>query len=174
MARAAAARPATPTDPAAAPAPAAPPAPPPPAAARRHVADAARTTRRYADYTAGQYDLAIHGFEAFIRTFPKSDQADDAQVHIGDVATLPDDKYDKAVEAYDTAIRTYPAGDAIPEAYYQKGLALRHLGQTDRGARSVRVRRQELSRQRRRTPRAAELESQLVQAGDPRRDVRLR
>jgi len=35
------------------------------------------------DYAAGQYDLAISGFEAFIRSFPTSPQADDAQLLIG-------------------------------------------------------------------------------------------
>jgi TolA-binding protein len=42
-----------------------------------------------------------------------------------------DNKYDTAVDAFNKAIRAYPAGDAIPEAYYQKGLSLQHLGQTD-------------------------------------------
>ena len=85
----------------------------------------------YADYTAGQWDLAIIGFEQYIRAFPASDRADNAQVNIGN-AYLNDGKNDKAVEAYDKAIRTYPTGDAIPEAYYKKGLALQNLRQTDR------------------------------------------
>jgi TolA-binding protein len=84
----------------------------------------------FSDYTAGQYDLAVLGFDAYIRDFPKSDMADNAQVLIGKSLML-DNKYDKAVDAFDKAIRAYPAGDAIPEAYYQKGLALQHLGQTD-------------------------------------------
>jgi TolA-binding protein len=78
------------------------------------------------DYYAGQYDLAITGFSEFIRAFPKSDQADDAQVMICN-AYLTDGKYDKAVEACDLAIRTYPNGDKIPEAYYRKGVALQGL-----------------------------------------------
>src|SRR5262249_21633725 len=65
----------------------------------------------YADYTAGQWDLAIIGFEQYIRSFPTSDRADNAQVNIGN-AYLNDGKYDKAAEAYDKAIRTYPTGDA--------------------------------------------------------------
>ena len=85
----------------------------------------------YADYTAGQWDLAIIGFEQYIRAFPSSDRADNAQVNIGN-AYLNDGKNDKAVEAYDKAIRTYPNGDAVPEAYYKKGLALQNLRQTDR------------------------------------------
>ena len=84
-----------------------------------------------ADYAQGQWDLAIQGFEAYVRSFPRSDMADDAQVRIGN-SYLQDRKYEKAVEAYDAAIRNYPNGNALPEAYYKKGIALQSLGQRDR------------------------------------------
>ena len=80
----------------------------------------------FSDYTAGNYDLAIIGFDAFIKTFPKSDQADDAQVYIC-TAYLQENKNDDAVRACDVAIRTYPAGNKVPEAYYRKALAQRNL-----------------------------------------------
>ena len=80
----------------------------------------------FADYTAGNYDLAIIGFDAFIKTFPKSDQADDAQVYIC-TAYLQQNKNDDAVKACDVAIRTYAGGNAVPEAYYRKALAQRNL-----------------------------------------------
>jgi TolA-binding protein len=79
-----------------------------------------------ADYSAGQYDLAIIGFNDYIRSFPKSDKADDAQVSICN-AYIQDKKYEKAAEACDLAIRNYPNGDKIAEAYYRKGLALSNL-----------------------------------------------
>jgi len=78
------------------------------------------------DYYSGQYDLAILGFADYIKSFPKSDLADDAQVNICS-AYVQDGKNDKAVEACDLAIRTYPNGDKIPDAYYKKGLALQNL-----------------------------------------------
>jgi tol-pal system protein YbgF len=78
------------------------------------------------DYFAGQYDLAILGFADYVKSFPKSDMADDAQVNICS-AYVADGKPDKAVEACDIAIRNYPTGDKIPEAYYRKGLALSTL-----------------------------------------------
>jgi TolA-binding protein len=99
-------------------------------ASPRQVWDAAMS-----DYTAAQYDLAILGFEAYIRNFPKSDSADDAQVMIC-AAYLNDKKYQKAVDACDSAIRTYPNGNAIPDAYYRKGLALADMRDVN-GARAA-------------------------------------
>ena len=84
----------------------------------------------FSDYGAAQYDLAILGFQAYIKSFPGSDRADDAQVLIGN-AYLQQGKYEPAAAAYDAAIRTYPTGDAIPEAYLKKGIALKSLKRID-------------------------------------------
>ncbi len=81
-------------------------------------------------YSAGLYDLAIEGFQAYIRSFPKSDMADDAQLQIGH-SYLAQGKNDKAVEEYDKVIRTYPGGNAVPDAYYKKGIALADLKQIE-------------------------------------------
>jgi tol-pal system protein YbgF len=85
----------------------------------------------YGDYAAGLWDLAVDGFEAYIRDFPKSDTADDAQLLIGR-SYVNAAKYDKAVEAFDKLIRAYPSSNSVPDAYYLKGLALRTLKQTER------------------------------------------
>ena len=37
-----------------------------------------------ADYAAGQWSLAVTGFDAFLKTFPRSEMADDAQFLIGE------------------------------------------------------------------------------------------
>jgi tol-pal system protein YbgF len=83
-----------------------------------------------ADFWSGNYALAISGFEAYIRSFPKSDRAPEAQLNIGN-SYLNDKQYDKAVEAYDTTIRTYPGSSALSDAYYRKGVALQSLNQND-------------------------------------------
>ena len=85
----------------------------------------------YGDYAAGLWDLAIDGFDAFLKDFPKATQADDAQFFIGR-AYLNDAKYDKAVEAFDKVIRAYPTSSRVPDAYQQKGVALKSLKQPDR------------------------------------------
>jgi TolA-binding protein len=82
-----------------------------------------------ADYGAGLWDLAIDGFEAYIRQFPKSDFADNAQVYICN-SYLQQNKNEQAVEACDRAIRNYPGGDAVPQAYWYKGLAQNNLKDT--------------------------------------------
>jgi TolA-binding protein len=110
-------------------------APPPPAAAAPPASAISASPQQlwdlaFVDYTAGQYDLAVWGYESFIRSFPKDDRADNAQVYIA-TAYLQLGNNQKALEAADGAIRNYPSGDAIPEAYYRKGIALQNLRQLD-------------------------------------------
>lgn len=106
-----------------------PPAAPPPAVALG-TSPQKLWDEAWADYTLSQWDLAIAGFEAVIKIFPRSERAADAQVHIGH-SYIGAGKYDKAVEAYDAAIRNYPGAPAVPDAYYKKGIALRALKQPD-------------------------------------------
>jgi tol-pal system protein YbgF len=84
----------------------------------------------WADFTLGQYDLAIAGFQAVITYFPKSERAADAQVHIGH-SYMNAGSYQQAIEAYDATIRNYPGSAGIPDAYFKKGLALKSLKQAD-------------------------------------------
>ena len=108
--------------------PAAPPLPPP--AVALGTSPQKLYDEAYADYTLAQWDLAIAGFEAVIKYFPKSERAADAQVYIGH-SYLQAGKNDKAVEAYDLAIRNYPGAPALPEAHYKKGVALKALKRPD-------------------------------------------
>jgi TolA-binding protein len=68
-----------------------------------------------ADYFAGQYDLAALGFESYVRTFPQSPEAPEAQLRAGN-SYLQTGKNDKAVDAYDVVIRTYPKSSSVAEA----------------------------------------------------------
>ena len=128
--------PVDPSDPnAAAPTPGATPTgtvPPPPAAP----AGTGMTPRRlydtaYADYTAGQWSLAVQGFETYLKTYPKSELADDAQYYVGE-SFSGDSKFREAVAAYERVIRDYPQSDILPEAWYKVGNTYERLGQPDR------------------------------------------
>jgi tol-pal system protein YbgF len=81
-----------------------------------------------ADYYAGQWSLAIQGFETYIKTFPKSDLADDAQYYIGETY-YSSGRFREAVAAYDRVIANYPSSNTLPDTYYKRGLALNSLGQ---------------------------------------------
>ncbi len=94
--------------------------------------------RAYADYTLGQWALAIAGFEAFIKAFPRSPQADDAQFYIGQTY-YADGKYKEAVEAYERLIATYPDSDYMADAYYKRGVALEALQQPAKARESFEI-----------------------------------
>jgi tol-pal system protein YbgF len=113
--------------------PNAPPAPAPTTGAPPSTAGLSPTrmfdTAR-ADYAAGQWSLAITGFDAFLKTFPRSEMADDAQFLIGETY-YAQNKWMDAIAAYNAVIQNYPMGNAVPEAYYKRGLAQERLGQID-------------------------------------------
>lgn len=85
----------------------------------------------YADYTAGQWSLAVQGFETYLKTYPKSDLADDAQYYIGE-SYSGDSRFREAAAAYERVISDYPQSDILPEAYYKVGITYERLGQPDR------------------------------------------
>ena len=118
-------------------APVDPAAPPPaPVVAQPTVPSTAglSPTRMYetarADYFAGQWASAINGFEAFLRTFPRSEQADDAQLNIAE-SYYSQNQFPEAIAAYNLVIQNYPGTNSVPTAYYKRGLAQQQAGQTD-------------------------------------------
>ena len=119
--------PVDPDAPVPAPAPVQPP-PPLPSTAGLSPTRLYETAR--ADYFSGQYTSAISGFEAFLRAFPQSEQADDAQYHIGE-AHYGQNQWAPAIAAYNLVIQNYPGTNSPPNAYYKRGLAQERLGQAD-------------------------------------------
>jgi tol-pal system protein YbgF len=88
----------------------------------------------FADYAAGQWSLAISGFEQFLKTFPKSEMADDAQLHIGETH-YAGGKYQDAIAAYNQVIQNYPTSNSAPQAYYKRGAAQERIKDVE-GARA--------------------------------------
>ena len=85
----------------------------------------------WADYTTGQWPLAIQGFEAYMETFPRSELADNAQFYIGQTY-FAEGRFENAVVAFDQVLANYPEGDAVAEASYKLGETLNRLGEADR------------------------------------------
>ena len=111
-----------------------PPAPVAPAPVAPPSTAGLSPTRMYetarADYFAGQWASAINGFEAFLRTFPRSEQADDAQLNIGE-SYYSQNRFPEAIAAYNLVIQNYSGTNSVPTAYYKRGLSQQQAGQTD-------------------------------------------
>jgi len=110
------------------PAAAAPVAPPPVSTAGLSPTRMFETAR--ADYFAGQYSVAVTGFEQFLKAFPRSELADDAQFNIGE-AYYTQSRWADAIAAYNQVVQMYPGSNSVPDALYKRGLAQERLGQAD-------------------------------------------
>jgi tol-pal system protein YbgF len=82
-----------------------------------------------ADYGAGNFPGAIQGFQEFLKNFPTSSRAADAQQYIGD-AEFRQNRLEPSIAAYTLVIQNYPKSDQVGWAYYKRGLAQQQLGQT--------------------------------------------
>lgn len=89
----------------------------------------------WADYVGSQYNLAISGFENYIRTYGRTEQAGDAQYFIGE-SYYQQGMFKESAAAYDRGISDYPNSKRIPDMYFKRGMALNALGQTDRARES--------------------------------------
>ena len=89
----------------------------------------------WSDYTAGNYTLAIQGFESYLRAFPKSNRAHEAQLHIGEALAWEKKDMD-AIAAYDRVIANYPGSPSVPTAYYKRGISFERLGEPARARES--------------------------------------
>jgi tol-pal system protein YbgF len=74
------------------------------------------------DYLAGNYDLAMSGFQEFLSKYPNDPRAADAQLSRGE-ALFNQKKYDIAIVEYDLFLQKYPQNDKTRTALYKKGLA---------------------------------------------------
>jgi tol-pal system protein YbgF len=82
------------------------------------------------DYFASQFTLALSGFEAILRTFPRTESASEAQFYIGETYSSQQ-RWNDAINAYTLVIQNYPTSSNVPEAYYKRGRAYENLGQAD-------------------------------------------
>jgi tol-pal system protein YbgF len=96
----------------------------------------------YLDFTKGNYPLAVSGFREFVRRFPDSARADEAQYLIGESyfslarasgqagrADQATRELEQAVQEFRRVLLNYPRGAKVPTALYKEGLALIELKQ---------------------------------------------
>ena len=89
----------------------------------------------YDDYSRKSYSLSRNGFEEYLKQFPDTDLADNAQYWIGE-CYYAEGKYEEAAEAFKQVITKYPTGNKVPRAMLKAGHASLQLGRKDQ-ARSM-------------------------------------
>jgi tol-pal system protein YbgF len=101
--------------------------------------------RAFGDYTVGQWDMAVQGFQEYLKRFPEAPDAPQAQRYIGE-AYFMQGKYPDAVAAYDQVIKKYKtadSSDAVPDAYYKQGVSFEQLKQRDQAIANYQLLRKE-------------------------------
>lgn len=86
----------------------------------------------YSDYLKKSYDLAIKGFQQFIRLFPSNGLSDNSLYWIGE-CYYAQKMYQEAANTFDRLISQYSEGDKIPAGMLKKGFALIEMGRQSEG-----------------------------------------
>ena len=81
-------------------------------------------------FDQGELENARKGFEGFIKRFPRSENADNAQFWIGEIY-YRDKWYEKAILEYQKVIENYPKGNKVPASLLKQGLAFLNIGDKD-------------------------------------------
>ena len=78
-------------------------------------------------FDQGDSEAARRGFQEFIKRYPKSRNADNAQFWIGEIY-YREKWYEKAILEYQNVIEKYPQGNKVPAALLKQGLAFSSIG----------------------------------------------
>jgi len=78
------------------------------------------------DMLAAKTDLAMLGFQDYLKNYPDGERAENAQFYIGEIY-YQNAQYSKAVEAYTKVIDGFPKGNKVPSAHLKKGYALAEM-----------------------------------------------
>ncbi len=81
----------------------------------------------YRDWSRGNYQLAVAGFEDLLKYYPQSDRADNAQFYIGESYFALGD-LDRAIQEYLKVRDLYPDGNKRPAATLKLGYAFLRKG----------------------------------------------
>lgn len=106
--------------------PAQPPAAPaaPPEASKPRDADLYDGS--IASFRAGKYEDALLGFKDFIKRYPKSDRAENAQFWVGE-CYMGLKQYEQAILAFQEVIKKHPKGTKVPSALLRQSVAFQEI-----------------------------------------------
>jgi tol-pal system protein YbgF len=80
------------------------------------------------DLTQGRYPLALQEFRDYVRGFPTSELADNAQYGVGE-CFFAQSQFDSAAVEYEGIERLAPQGDRVPAGLWKLALSREKLGQ---------------------------------------------
>lgn len=84
--------------------------------------------RAYLDVTRGNYDLAITGFVEYLKNYPETELADNAQYWIGECHYIQGD-YESAITEFEKVLDRYPDGNKASGALLKIGYAYLQQGE---------------------------------------------
>ena len=81
----------------------------------------------YNDYLNGRYELAVTGFNRFLKDFPSTSLAPNAHYWVGEsYFSLKD--YGRALQSFQRVVNDYPRSEKIPPALFKLGLTAMEMG----------------------------------------------
>ena len=95
-------------------------------------------SQAYTDYARGNYDLAIQGYQEYLRNYPDTEFADNAQYWIGE-CLYSKQKFPEAIAAWEELFQKFPSSDKLPDAHLKKGLALERMARRRDALREYRL-----------------------------------
>jgi tol-pal system protein YbgF len=98
------------------------PATPPPGMSAKALYDSAMKDRG-----AGSFDLAVQGFQEYLRYYGNTDLAPNAQFYIGQIH-YDRNQFEPAIRAFDAVLEKFPSNNKTADATYMKGMALLRSG----------------------------------------------
>jgi tol-pal system protein YbgF len=85
----------------------------------------------YGDYTRGKFDIARQGFTEYLKSFPGSDLADNAQYWLAE-CFYSVEQYPAALAEFQRVSDQYPNSDKLTAAIYKAGKCFEALGEKDK------------------------------------------
>ncbi len=91
----------------------------------------------YRDMQGGQMDLAVQEFSEYLKYFPTTEYAPNAQFYIGDIYLRKGDT-ENAIKAFDAVLERFSENSKTPDARYMKARALVQAGKPTAAAQEFR------------------------------------
>jgi tol-pal system protein YbgF len=89
------------------------------------------------DFTTGKYDLARQEFGDYVKQFPNTDLASNAQFYLGEIS-YQQGEYKDAIAQYNVVLTNYPQSYKQGASLLKKGLAEVEMGSKASGIRDLR------------------------------------